>query len=54
LSRATGGGTMLEMATHRIEVLLNFAGPARPSLVSVGADVKVILTPPGVFCVESH
>eukprot|EP01046_Picozoa_sp_COSAG06_P093806 COSAG06_NODE_39985_length_406_cov_1.889251_1_plen_49_part_10 len=25
---------MLEMAVHRIEVLLNFAGPARPTLVT--------------------
>ena len=28
------GGTMLEMAVHRIEVLLNFAAPARPTLVT--------------------
>ena len=28
------GGTMLEMAVHRIEVLLNFAAPAKPTLVT--------------------
>ena len=30
----TAGGTMLEMAVHRIEVLLNLASPARPTVVS--------------------
>lgn len=30
----TAGGTMLEMAVHRIEVLLNFAGAAKPTLVT--------------------
>ena len=30
----TAGGTMLEMAVHRIEVLLNFAAPAKPTLVT--------------------